>query len=312
MSSAGNNALRMPFAEWLFRMSEADVPYQARSLAVYAVLFKISANDELAKLSGMDTKGLADKTYNKWKRLLSDDGWIILKSVTIGRSTAIEVYPAFKTKPVTFTDVASRDPARFAQNKSYGREEQITGESYGRAVEITVEKVTFTDEVKTSPAPAHAEVNNNINNNNNNLTKKTISDFSEQVAARDPDKIDYNKLSEQLVGACNGALDNPVNCQGLASLAIPMMWMREGCDLQADIIPTLVGYGKSAHGKRIRSWDYFTGGVTKARDARIKGLPTNTDPPAKLASRRNVPRPEGKSFNQLNREIMAEMKGERR
>lgn len=283
MSSAGSNALRMPFAEWLFRMSEANVPYQARSLAVYAVLFKVSANDELAKLSGMDTKGLADKTYNKWKRLLSDDGWIILKSVTIGRSTAIEVYPAFKTKPVTFTDVASRDPARFAQNKSYGREEQITGESYGRTVEVTdetekvtVEKVTFTAEGKTSPAPAHAEINNNIYNNNNNLTKKTISDSSEQVAARDPDKIDYNALSEQLVDACNGALDNPVNCQGLASLAIPLMWMREGCDLQADIIPTLVGYGKSAHGKRIRSWDYFTGGVTKARDARIKGLPTGS------------------------------------
>jgi hypothetical protein len=258
-------------------MSEEDVPYQARSLAVYAVLFKITANDELAKLVGMDTKGFADKTYNKWKRLLSDDGWLLLKSATIGRQTTIEIYPAIKTQPVTFTDVAARDPARFAQNKSYGRKEQITGENYGPNVKITDEtekvtsaKVEVTAEEKTSPAPARAEDNINIYNNYNNLTTKPNQTQSNKIpnTARE-----YEALAKTLTETCNGALDNPVNCQGLAGLATPIMWLREGCDLELDILPTLHGYGKSAHGKKIRSWDYFTKGVQKARDARLQGLP---------------------------------------
>lgn len=189
MSAIGKNGLRMPFAEWLYRMAEADVPYQARGLAVYAVLFKVSANDELAKLAGMDTKGLADKTYNKWKKLLADDGWVILKAVTIGRTTSIEVFPSFKTSPVTFTDVSPRDPARVGQNKSYGRDVTITGESYGRDVTITDETEKVTAEEKTSPAPAHAEDNNNIYNNiyNNNKHLPVIkTSLSEQEAAREP------------------------------------------------------------------------------------------------------------------------------
>ena len=183
------NDLRMPFAEWLFRMSEADVPYQARSLAVYAVLFKVSANDELARLSGMDTKGLADKTYNKWKRLLCDTGWVIIKSVTIGRSTTIEIYPALNASPVTFTDAIPRDPARFGQNKSYERGEEVTSESYGSTVKttgedgkVTVGKVEITADKKTSPAPARAVDINNIYNNINNLIQPPPNNL-EQVAA---------------------------------------------------------------------------------------------------------------------------------
>lgn len=127
------------------------------------------------------------------------------------------------------------------------------------------------------------------------------------------DKIDLGALSEKLVAACNGALDNPVNCLGLASLATPLMWMREGCDLEDDILPTLHGYGKSAHGKRIRTWDYFTAGVTKAKDNRLKGLPPLTEPQGKSrASSRHVPRPEGKSFADMNREILAEMGSSRK
>lgn len=138
------NDLRMSFAEWLYRMSEADVPYQARGLATYAVLFKITANDELAKLSGMDMKGLADKTYNKWKKFLSDNGWVIIKAVTVGRTTTIEVYPAVGTSPVTFTDVKPRDPGRFALGKSYETREQVTGESYSPDVKNTDEAVKVT------------------------------------------------------------------------------------------------------------------------------------------------------------------------
>jgi len=174
-----SNELKMPFAEWLFRMSEKHVPYQARALAVYSVVFKVTANDELAILSGMDMKGVADKTYNKWKKHLADGGWVILKSGLIGRATTIEVSPAFETQPVIFTDVIARVPGKFGElpsvkitdqgtekavieavkvtdavdaepvettRKNYDRPVKVTRKKYDRPVEITVEPVKITSE----------------------------------------------------------------------------------------------------------------------------------------------------------------------
>ncbi len=83
---------------------------------------------------------------------------------------------------------------------------------------------------------------------------------------------DWKNLSDQLLGACNGALDNPVNCQGLLSLSIPMMWLDQGCDLERDVLPTLTAISKVRHGKRLRTWEYFTNAVQEARDKRLKGL----------------------------------------
>ena len=117
--NARANELRIPFAEWLYRMAEGAVPYQARALAIYAVAFKVTSNEDLACLVGMDTKGVADKTYNKWKNHLATHGWVIVKQVTIGRGTTIEVHPSYQETPVTFTDLVSRDPNKFARN-TYG------------------------------------------------------------------------------------------------------------------------------------------------------------------------------------------------
>ncbi len=82
-------------------------------------------------------------------------------------------------------------------------------------------------------------------------------------------KIDLDRM----MAACNGALDNPVNCMGLLTSATPMMWLEAGCDMDRDILPTLEAAGRKYHGKRIRSWDYFTGAITEARDRRQRGLP---------------------------------------
>jgi hypothetical protein len=132
-------------------MSEAGLAPQARELAVYAVAFKVSSNEELAKLAGMDTivsgKSIADKTYNRWKKLLTDDGWVILKAVTVGRVTTIEVFPAFGSEPVTFTDLKAREARRFYESKSYGSEVEATDETDVSPVEVT-------DETRNSYVPA--------------------------------------------------------------------------------------------------------------------------------------------------------------
>lgn len=86
-------------------------------------------------------------------------------------------------------------------------------------------------------------------------------------AAKPLPRIDTDKL----IAACNGALDNPVNCLGLLSAATPIMWLETGCDMDRDIIPTLQAMGKKYHGKRIRSWEYFSGAIQDARNKRLHG-----------------------------------------
>jgi hypothetical protein len=80
-------------------------------------------------------------------------------------------------------------------------------------------------------------------------------------------------LSDRLIEACNGSLDNPVNCMGLLSVSTPIMWLNQGCDLELDVLPTLRAAGQKYHGKRIRDWSYFTGMVAEAKAKRERGLP---------------------------------------
>lgn len=98
--------------------------------------------------------------------------------------------------------------------------------------------------------------------------KETTKQITTLEGARD-----FKSLETQLLDACNGALDNPVNCQGLLSLATPLMWLDEGADLDRDILPTLRALGQRDHGKRIRTWDYFTHAVAQAKAKRLAGLP---------------------------------------
>jgi hypothetical protein len=98
-------------------------------------------------------------------------------------------------------------------------------------------------------------------------------------------KLNLDDLSDRLTAACNGALDNPVNCLGLLNLATPQMWISQGCDLELDVIPTLQAAGKKYHGKRIRDWNYFTGMIAEAKAKRTAGLPSvATSEPKKKSS----------------------------
>ena len=140
------NTYRMPLQEWHYRMAEARVPPQAQALAMVAVLYQVTSNEELAKLTCMDTKGIADKTYNKWKRYLSDNGWVRVTAVTVGRVTTIEVIPSLDTVPVTFTNIKPMAPRRFYERNNYERTVISTDVESCSPVEVTNEHVTITNE----------------------------------------------------------------------------------------------------------------------------------------------------------------------
>lgn len=174
------NDLRISFSEWLYRMSEGDVPYQARALAVYAVAFKVTSNEELACLVGMDTKGIADKTYNKWKRYLSDNGWVIVRQVTVGRQTTIEVDPAFKEAPVTFTDMVRRGTRKFSGSSPVTITDTPSVEITGEAVKVTDE--TQADDTQDAREPAHTPAGDNTSHGNTESSSRILT--SEELASK--------------------------------------------------------------------------------------------------------------------------------
>lgn len=96
--------------------------------------------------------------------------------------------------------------------------------------------------------------------------------------------LDLKVLETRLLEACNGSLDNPVNCMGLLNLATPQMWLANGCDLELDVIPALTAAGKKHHGKRIRDWNYFTGIVADAKAKRTAVMPTGQAVPQQFES----------------------------
>lgn len=188
MSSAGNNALRMPFAEWLFRMSEAKVDPSARILGVYAACFQITGNDELAKITG-----LSPRTFDRWKKVLVDGQWVIITQKGGGRGRGVEVHPALAGVLVEFTDMIARNPRKFDGGIETERGAELTPVNLAEIVE-TPAKITpvtttetpakvapVSDQSAKSAGVSRAEVSNNIYNNNN-LTNNSMS-ISELLAA---------------------------------------------------------------------------------------------------------------------------------
>jgi hypothetical protein len=197
-----SNALRMPFAEWLYLMSVKDVPYQARTLAVYAACFDVTGNDELSKLSG-----LSERTFDRWKKELATNGWVLVTQRGGGRGHGIDVHPAVEHVPVTFTDLSARNPRKFGTPFEVKRGAGITGviltdelktpaevapvsqtETPAKVAETpaTIAPVSQTPAKVTGVilAPSRAEVSNNIYNNINNLTNNPLS-LTEQETARE-------------------------------------------------------------------------------------------------------------------------------
>lgn len=84
---------------------------------------------------------------------------------------------------------------------------------------------------------------------------------------------DGETLARELANAGGRALANPASAPGLLVLSEPINWIRNGCDLRADILPTIQARCSRARPSSIRSWSYFTEAVYQARDNRLKPAP---------------------------------------
>lgn len=172
------NALRMPFAEWLHRMTLAEVPYQARTLAIYAAVFNVTSNDELSMLCGIE-----GRTFDRWKKHLSDEGWVRIGGHRLGgRGLGVEVHPAVAHTPVTFTDVSPRNPRKYYPRNSDETPAIVAPLSIETPAEITPVSTETPVEIAgvIAPSRAHAESNNINTYQGDRLVKTTTVEQAER------------------------------------------------------------------------------------------------------------------------------------
>lgn len=121
------NILAMPLAEWLMRMSLANVEPAARMLALYASVLDVTGNDELARLSGV-----SGRTFDKHKASLVKAGWVLISRREGGRGCGIEVTPAVNETPVKFTDVSGGNPREICARLAQQTPAEVAGFSHGK------------------------------------------------------------------------------------------------------------------------------------------------------------------------------------
>jgi hypothetical protein len=166
-----SNYLRMPLAEWVYRMRVAGVAREAVGIAFTAALFDISSNAELAEMSGHNA---GSRTLDKHKGDLVKGGWVLIPPCRGGRGIGVKVIPAVAETPVEFTDVSARNPSKICSTLA-----KITSANFAP------HRITTPAEVADVHARAPAEGINNIYNKNNNLLHSPLPTSVEQEAARE-------------------------------------------------------------------------------------------------------------------------------
>lgn len=118
------------------------------------------------------------------------------------------------------------------------------------------------DPFETSPSDSRAQPRGAIHGDPANDLAPFLPDAV--PVGRD---VDGRALAEQLRGAAGTAINSAH--PAFLNLAEPYGWLAAGCDLTLDVIPTLAGVAARHSGPPVRSWRYFAGAVTEARDRRL-------------------------------------------
>lgn len=102
-------------------------------------------------------------------------------------------------------------------------------------------------------------------------TNKQINKEDTTLKARAGGFTNFKGLSDLLCEAAG--LTDETKSPGHLSLADPLHWIENGCDLEADILPTI--RSRTANGFCPSSWNYFTKPVLAARDRRLAPAPVS-------------------------------------
>lgn len=86
------------------------------------------------------------------------------------------------------------------------------------------------------------------------------------------ERANLDRLEADLLKACNGAASAAAS-PGLLSMAEPIKWLENGCDLDLDILPTVKARAHKLRPGSLKAWSYFTDAIADAKATRLKPMP---------------------------------------
>jgi uncharacterized protein YdaU (DUF1376 family) len=93
-----------------------------------------------------------------------------------------------------------------------------------------------------------------------------------------PEGLTLSEVTRRLLEVADGAIVDPVNGQGMLTMATPRIWIENGADFERDILPAVAKLCDKRRSKpgssRIGDWSYFTNAVAEQKARREAGLPT--------------------------------------
>lgn len=107
----------------------------------------------------------------------------------------------------------------------------------------------------------------------NDSLKNTTLDKAQAQARGQDEKIDLDRLETRLLDACNGAAANPAVAPNILVLSEPLKWIKAGCDLELDILPTIRARAHRMRPGSVKNWSYFTQAVADAKASREAPMP---------------------------------------
>ena len=136
-------------------------------------------------------------------------------------------------------------------------------------------KVTVTSLV-TSPVTKHDAPEQNRTDSDTEPEQTTTSaDEPAQTVVVVNVPVNLNLLQARIEEVAGPILAR--SSAGLQSMATPLMWLEQGCDLERDVVPGLKAVVANRLGKsKISDWNYFTQAIANAKAARNRHLPEAT------------------------------------
>lgn len=209
--------------------------------------------------------GLSLRIWRRVKEVLVEAGKIIIRAGSLTNSR-FEKERARRAEEIKKKAEAAHN--RHAREKVSGKFAPSLAETSTKLSEIASKKLN-----ENNDAPANIHM---LTSNQSQKEERTTPEARKRPSSRE----ELDQLECDLLNACNGAAANPAAAPSLLQLSEPLRWIEQGCDLDADILPTVKARAAKAAKGSIRSWGYFTEAVAQAKANRLAPMPEAQATPA--------------------------------
>lgn len=164
----------------------------------------------------------------------------------------------------------AHEAPRSAKPKAAKRDRKITSVVTPEVTSVVTAEVTAIEQTPVNRGCAAARDREPANDLPKIEPQPDAVPASEAPGAVPTSKRDLDLLAFRLREAAGDAINSAH--PAFIVLSEPIGWLVAGCDLDADILPTIAGIAARPRASPVKSWAYFAEAVRTARDRRLAAL----------------------------------------